>query len=75
MAIGPAARKVRGRLGRLHQTGAADPAEITALETEFWAARAEDHLTEVLAKAPPFTAEQTERLVTILLDSFNARRA
>ena len=56
----------RARVARLSQTRQPDDPMLSAARRDLRASRAEDYIRELVAQAPPLTAEQRDRLATLL---------
>ena len=62
----------RAKLAALSRHHSGDTEAIDQARRDLRAARLEDHVSKVLAEAPPFTAEQRRRLAALLNGAANA---
>lgn len=56
----------RARIASLSRSRTADDPEFVAARRDFYAARLAEHVESVVAKAPPFTDSQRDRIVGLL---------
>ena len=56
----------RAKVASLSRDREPDDPELVAARTRLYAARLEEHVREVLAKAPPFSDEQRARIAALL---------
>lgn len=59
-------RTARAKLAYATRTYGPESHEVASARRDFSAARIEDHVRELLAKAPPLTSEQRERIAALL---------
>lgn len=66
MALSKAAAHHRARIAALSRDRQADDPDLVGARRDLRATRLEDHVTRVLAEAPPLSDEQRERIATLL---------
>jgi hypothetical protein len=59
-------KQKRARLARLSQDFPPDDPQVVETRWDLMAQRLEEHVREVVAKAPPLTPEQRDRIAAIL---------
>lgn len=64
--LSPESRHYRAKVGALSRSRTSDDPELVGAARGLKAARLADHIKRVVDAAPPLTAEQRDRLATLL---------